>query len=101
MHALGPKLEMSKSEQTSKHFASAIVDLVNAHNAFKRANAISELEAAAIEDPALTPLLVSFDSITYAAPAVFMRSNTDPSGFIKLCDSKAGGGQGNPLTNVV
>jgi hypothetical protein len=101
MHALGPKLEKSKAERNSDPFASALVDLINAHNEFKRAEAIRELQAAADGDPSLTPLLVAFDSITYAAPAVFMRSDTDPSGFAKLCDSKAGGGQGNPLTNIV
>ena len=99
-HALCPKLEISEATRNGKLIASATIDIANAHNEFARDFAIDEMNAQAKADPRLGPLPVAFDAITHAAPGVFMRSNTDPSGFTKLCDSKAGGGQGNALTNL-
>jgi hypothetical protein len=73
-------------------------DVKNAHNSFPRDKTQLRLIEAARERPELIPLAVAHESILRAPNGIYMRSNTDPSGFIFLCRSLMGGGQGNPLT---
>jgi hypothetical protein len=67
-------------------------------NSFPRDLTQLRLIEAAREKPELIPLAVAHESILRAPNGIYMRSINDPSGFIHLCQSLMGGGQGNPLT---
>ena len=70
----------------------------NAHNSFDRVLTQTTLIERAISNPGLISLAVAHESIACGANPIFMRSNESPSGFVHLCNSRMGGGQGNALT---
>jgi hypothetical protein len=74
-------------------------DVKNAHNSFPRVLTQLRLIELAKERPSLIPLAVAHESILRAPNDIYMRSNNNPTGFVLLCQSLMGGGQGNPLTN--
>ena len=77
------------------------IDVVNAHNSFPRALAQQNLIDRAKNDPRLIPLAVACESTLRAHNKIYTRSRENASGFVYLCDSESGGGQGNALTGII
>ena len=87
-------------EEDGTPFAVVAIDLVNAHNAFSRRKTQHRLNELAVEDPGMAPLSRAFHAINSQPNHIYIRSSTTPGGLSHLCESRAGGGQGNPLTNI-
>ena len=98
LYVSGFKLKFEEACATGTKKVIVKTDVKNAHNSFPRDKTQLKLIELARERPGLIPLAVAHESILRAPNGIYMCSNTDPSGFILLCQSLMGGGQGNPLT---
>ena len=63
--------------------------------------AFRALIEAAKKDPRLIPLAVAAEATLREPNPIYMRSNLPGTGYIRICDSEKGGGQGNALTEHI
>jgi hypothetical protein len=99
LHVNGLKMKFEEACSIGVKKVIVKTGVKNAHNSFPRDKTQMRLIEAARERPELIPLAVAHESIFRAPNGICIRSNNDPSGFILLCQSLMGGGQGNPLTS--
>ena len=93
-----PKFEEARAK---RHYnALVLLDLKNAHNAYERATAQRALGALAATDPSPRPLLLARHSTSSQNYPTYARSSQTKTGPKYLCESSAGGGQGNTLTSM-
>jgi hypothetical protein len=98
LYVHGFNLKIEKATKDGRLLVVITVDIKNAHNSFDRIMTQEMLIEKAKSDAGLIPLAVAHESIACAANPIFMRSNETSTGFVHLCDSRMGGGQGNALT---
>ena len=98
LYVHGANIKAQKATDDGVPLVIIAVDVKNAHNSFDRVLTQKALIEKASSNPGLIPLAVAHESIACAVNPIFMRSNEAPNGFVHLCDSHMGGGQGNALT---
>ena len=98
---LGLKLKIEEAMKLGHCKVLVSLDLKNAHNAFNRRKAQEALETAAAADPRLRPLVFAHHAISSQYNPIYVRSSRTNGGLRFLCESRAGGGQGNALTNII
>ena len=98
---LGPKLRIE--EAISKGLKRVLVSpgLKNAHNSFNRRKAQEALENLAATDPSLRPLVLAHHAISSQFNPIYKRPASSGNGQRYLCESCAGVGQGNAVTNRI
>ena len=96
----GFRIKFEEAEFVGKREVFVAIDIKNAHNSFPRDKAQAQVIEAAHKDPRLIPLAIASESTLRAANPIYMRSRKTKSGYIKICDSLMGGGQGNALTSL-
>ena len=75
--------------------------MLKRRNSYKRRKALQALRELVAKDPSFRPLLRAFEATSSQPNPIFVRSSTTSNGLKFLCDSSAGGAQGNPLTNII
>ena len=88
------------SRKASKRVLASL-DLQNAHNSFNRWGAQGALETLAATDPSLRPLVLATHAISTQFNPNYVRPESSGNGQRYLCESRAGGGQGNALTDII
>ena len=97
---LGTRAKVDEAKRHNHSRVLVLLDIRNAHNAYCREAAQKAIEDAASKDSTLSPLVHAHTAISRVYSDVFIR---DPT-FNKLShftQSRSGGGQGNPLTNII
>ena len=98
LYVHGGNMKAERATSTGEKLVMIAVDIKNAHNSFDRVLTQTTLIEKAQLNSRLIPLAVAHESIACAANPIYMRSNEASNGFVHLCDSLMGGGQGNALT---
>jgi hypothetical protein len=76
------------------------LDISNAHNTFDREASIEALSSFADADGGPRSLPRAWHANTFQKNPIFVRDIDAASGWPFLCESAAGGGQGNPPTGI-
>ena len=74
------------------------LDLKNAHNSFSRPKTMAALKKAALSSEKHAMLARAWHAMTFQKNPIYIRDPSETNGWRFLCDSEAGGGQGNALT---
>jgi hypothetical protein len=80
--------------------AAVALDISNAHNTFDSEASIEALSSFADADRGLRSLQRAWHTLTFKKTPIFLRVIDAANGWSFLCESAAGGGQGNPLTSI-
>ena len=99
---IGAKLLLEQALKAGRRYAHVALDLKNAHNSYSRRRCQEALNAAAADNPALTPLARAHHFDCGQPGDIFMRTGGggQKNGFKHLCTSFVGGPQGSALTNL-
>lgn len=100
LYITGINLKLDEAARLNRPLSIVSLDVRNAHNEFNRKSMISELDQLILENPELKTLRCGLLSTIGIQPTIYMRDYKNPSGFLDLCNSCQGGGQGNALTNI-
>ncbi len=100
LYITGINLKLEEATRLNRSLSIVSLDIRNAHNEFNRKNMISELDQLVISNPELQPLRCGLLSTIGIQSTIYMKDYTSQSGFLQLCNSCQGGGQGNALTNI-
>jgi hypothetical protein len=76
------------------------LDISNAHNTFDSEASIEALSSFADADRGLRSLQRAWHALTFQKTPIFLRVIDAANGWSFLCESAAGGGQGNTLTSI-
>jgi hypothetical protein len=98
----GLKLWYEKNKSLGIRAVGVALDVANAHNTFDREASIEALNSIADADESLRSLPRAWHSLIFQKNGIFVRDINEAfaNGWSFLCDSSAGGGQGNPLTGL-
>ena len=97
---LGTRAKVDEADRNDETKALVLLDVKNAHNSYSRRKAQTAICEAANEQPDLHQLEVAHTSISRPHTDIYTH---DPATHrpTLLTQSSTGGGQGNPLTNII
>ena len=98
---LGLKLKIEEAVSKGLKRVLVSLDLKNAHKTFNRREAQEALGALAAIDPSLRPLVLAHHAVSSQFNPIYVRPASSGNGLQYLCESCAGGGQGNALTKII
>lgn len=100
LYITGINLKLEEADRLNQRLSVVSLDIRNAHNEFNRKSMIAQLNNLIPDHPDLTKLRCGLLSTIGIQPTIYMKDYSKPSGYIELCRSCQGGGQGNALTNI-
>ena len=100
LYITGINLKLEEATRNNKQLSIVSLDIRNAHNEFNRKSMMTELDRLIVDNPELGKLRCGLMSTIGIQPNIYMKDYSKSSGYIELCRSCQGGGQGNALTNI-